>query len=128
MAELAKKDTKEFTLEDAKELAQEVDRYEAALKLMKAKLKAFVELQGPVEANEKVWDFQPSSSWSFAPDQLKVLAGMIAFDKKNPFEYLTLSATSIKKLKWSDETLSHYGEKVAGSSSFRAVKVENYKK
>jgi hypothetical protein len=128
MAELAKKEVKNFTVEDAALLAQEIDRYDAALKAMKNKLKAFVEINGAVEANGKVWDFQPSSSWSFEPEQLKVLAGMIVFDKKDPFEFLTLSATAIKKLKWSDEVLSHYGEKKAGTSSFRAVKIENYKK
>lgn len=128
MSEMAKKIVTEFTKEDAVALAQEVERYEAAVKIMKGKLKAFVELQGSVEANGKVWDFQPSSSWTFRPEQLKVLAGMIAFDDKDPFEFLTLSAQSIKKLKWSDEILAHYGEKVAGTSSFRAVKSENYKK
>lgn len=128
MSVLAKKDVKDFTVEDAEALAKELERYEATVKLIKEKLKAFVTLQGPIEANGKVWDFQPSSSWDFEPEQLKVLAGMIAFEGKDPFEFLTLSATAIKKLKWSDETLAHYGEKKATNSSFRAVKSENYKK
>lgn len=128
MSVLAKKDVAEFTEEDAIALSQELERYEAAVKLMKEKLKAYVLLNGPVEANGKVWDFQPSSSWSFNAEQLKVLAGMIAFEQKDPYEFLTLSSNAIKKLKWSDEILSMYGTKEAKNSSFRAVKIENYKK
>lgn len=128
MSVLAKKEVTEFVMEDAIALAQELERYEAAVKLIKDKLKSFVTLNGPVEANGKVWDYQPSSSWNFTPENLKVLSGLIAFDGKNPFEYLTLSSTAIKKLKWSDEVLSMYGTKECSNTSFRAVKKENYKK
>jgi len=128
MSILVKKDVTEFVMEDAIALAQELDRYEATVKLIKDKLKAFVTLNGPIEANGKVWDFQPSSSWKFTSENLKVLSGLIAFEGKNPFDYLTLSSTAIKKLNWTDEILAMYGTKEAGSSSFRAVKKENYKK
>lgn len=114
------------TAEDAEKLAQEIERYDAALKLMKDKLKAFVKLNGPVKANGKVWDNMKSSSWHFEPDNLKALAGMMAFEGINPFEYLTLSAAALRKLKWSEEVISHYGVKKPGSESFRSVKEENY--
>lgn len=125
---LAKKEVNEFQMEDAVALAKEIERYEAALKIMKEKLKAFVQLNGPVQANGKVWDFIPSSTWKFSAEQLKALAGMMVFEGLNPYDYLSLSSNAIKKLKWSEEILSHYGEKEAGKPSFRSVKIENYKK
>ena len=125
---IAKKEVNEFTMEDAVELAKEVERYEAALKIMKDKLKSFVQLSGPVHANGKVWDFMPSYSWQFEPDSLKALAGMMVLDGLNPYEYLNLSSSAIKKLKWTDEVLSHYGKKAESSKTFRSVKEENYQK
>lgn len=125
---LAKKEVSEFVEEDAIALAKEIERYEAAVKIMKDKLKAYVKLNGPVKANGKVWDFMTSYSWEFEPDSLKALAGMMTLSEINPFEYLNLSSTAIKKLKWSDELLSQYGKKVPSSSSFRSVKEENYQK
>lgn len=119
--------TDQMNLEDAVALAQQLERYEQAVKLMKEKLKAYVELNGPVQANGKVWDFfYSSSSWEFEPDRLRTLAGMIAVDGHNPFEFLSLSSSALKKLKFSDELLSQYGSKKQGNKSFRNVKVENY--
>lgn len=124
--EMQSKKADEMQLEDAVALAQQLERYEQAVKLMKDKLKAYVELNGPVTANGKVWDYFTSSSWQFEPDRLKVLAGMIAVDGLNPFEYLSLSSAALKKLKYTDEMLNQYGTKKQGSKSFRSVKVENY--
>lgn len=128
MKTLLEKKPNELHQEDAMALAQQVERYEKALKLMKDKLKAYVELHGPVTANGKVWDYFQSTSWKFEADRLKAMAGMMAVDGINPFQYLTLPNPSIKSLGWSDETLSHYGTKEPGSKSFRSVLAENYSK
>jgi hypothetical protein len=118
----------QMTLEDAVEIAQTIERYEAAISQLKDKLKAYVELNGPVKANGKVWDFFYSTSWEFAPDRLKAMAGMMVIDGFNPFELFTLSSSAIKKLGWSEEILLQYGKKVQKSKSFRSVKAENYSK
>lgn len=128
MNNLATKKIEEFVQEDAIALAQQVDRYEQALKLMKDKLKAFVQLNGPVESNGKVYDLFPSYSWEFEADKLKAMSGMMVIDGLNPFEFLSLSSSSLKKLKWSDELLNQYGTRKESSKSFRSVKVENYQK
>ena len=128
MSNLATKKVEDLLQEDAIALAQQVERYEQALKLMKDKLKAYVTLHGPVEANGKVYDFFPSYSWDFEPDKLKALAGMIVIDGLNPFDYLSLSKTALKKLKWSDDLIRQYGKEVESSKSFRSVKAENYQK
>jgi hypothetical protein len=125
---LLTKKADELQLEDAIAIAQSIERGEQAIKLMKDKLKAYVELNGPVKANGKVWDYFQSSSWEFEAQQLKVLAGMMAVDGLNPYEYLSLSSSALKKLRYSDETLSHYGKIKQGNKSFRSVKEENYQK
>jgi hypothetical protein len=122
------KNTEEMHVEDAIALAQQIDRTKQALKLLEDKLKAYVELNGPVNANGKVWDYFHSSTWNFAPDRLKALCGMLAIDGFNPFELLNLSATALKKTGYSDDLLSQYGEKKQGNKSFRSVKAENYNK
>lgn len=120
------KKAEELQLEDAVALAQDLERYEQAVKVLKDKLKAYVELNGPVSANNKVWDFFESSSWEFEPDRLKALAGMMAIDGHNPFQYLTLSSSSLKKLNFTDEMLTQYGEKRSKSKTFRSVLAKNY--
>lgn len=118
--------TEEMQMEDAIALAQQIERYEQALKLLKDKLKAYVELNGPVTANGKVWDYFGSTSWNFSPENLKALCGMMAIDGINPFELLSLSAAALKKTGFSEEMLSHYGTRKEGNKTFRSVKVQNY--
>lgn len=125
---LHEKKAEELHLEDAVALAQQLERYEQAVKLLKNKLKAYVELNGPVQANGKVWDFFQNNSWDIKGDGLKQLAGMMVIEQKNPFDYLTVSANSLKTLGYSDELLSNYGQKKTGNKTFRSVKVENYQK
>lgn len=115
--------------EDAVAIAQQLERYEQTVKLLKDKLKAYVELNGPVQANGKVWDFFTSApSWEFEAERLKILAGMIAVDGNNPFDYLSLSSAALKKLNYSEAMLSQYGKQKPGNKSFRSVKAENYQK
>ena len=52
-----------------------------------------------------------SVSWSFEPDSLRELAHIIAVEGENPWSYLFLTATSIKKLGWDESFLSQYGTK-----------------
>jgi len=116
------KEVNEFNHEDATELAYFIERQEQGLKLMKEKLKAFVKLNGPVETNEKVWDFVPSTSWDFSPEAYSDMAAGIAVEGKNPFMYFSLGAKGIEKLGWDESVLSLYGTKKAGSPTFKGVK------
>lgn len=99
------------TLEEAVALANEIERAEAAVKQMKESLKAFVEDNGPVETSDKVWDYNTSVSWKFGGESLKQMAQDIALEGFNPWDLLTLSSASLKKLGWGEEILSQYGTK-----------------
>lgn len=110
------------TKEEATKIALEVERTEAALAQMKAELKAYVEVKDPLEAGDKRWDFYPSYSWSFTPEKLKELALNITIEGQNPWAYLNLSSTAIKKLGWKEDVLTQYGSKEVASRSFKANK------
>lgn len=98
------------TIQEAITIANEIERYEGAVKQMKDMLKAFVEKTGlPVDTGEKVWDFATSESWSFSPDNLKALASEILLTGHNPWEYLDLGSKAITKLNITAATLSQYG-------------------
>lgn len=98
-------------VEQAVQLANEIERAEAALKSMKQQLKSFVDDNGPVETQDKVWDYSLSTSWRFEPESLKEMAQGIALEGMNPWELLTLTAPSLKRLDWSEEALARYGQK-----------------
>jgi len=102
--------TKIETIQDAIAMANEIERYEAAVKQMKDMLKIFVEKTGlPVDTGEKVWDFSISTSWSFSPEQLKDLAAEILMMGHNPWEYLGLGSREIEKLNLTESVLKQYG-------------------
>ncbi|WP_028987573.1 hypothetical protein [Thermicanus aegyptius] len=96
---------------EAIKIAEEIERLEAVLKAKKEQLKLFVKQVSPIEAGDKVWDFYPSVSWEFTPEKLKEMAKDIAIEGENPWEYLTIPASSLKKLGWGEDVLSHYGKK-----------------
>lgn len=99
------------TIDQAVQLANEIERMEAALKSMKQQLKCFVDENGPIYTRDRVWDYTSSVQWKFGADDLKNMAQDLVLDGVNPWELLTLSAASLKKLGWTEETLSRYGTK-----------------
>lgn len=96
---------------EAIEIAEEIERLEAVLKAKKEQLKAFVNQFGPLEVGGKVWDYYPSISWEFTPEKIKEMAREIAIEGDNPWKYLDISASSLKKLGWGEDALSRYGKK-----------------
>lgn len=99
------------SLQEAIDMANEIERYEGAVKQMKEALKAFVEEIGlPVDTGEKVWDFSSSESWSFSPENLKALASEIFLLGFNPWEYLDLGSRAVTKLNLTQEVLGQYGK------------------
>lgn len=106
------------SISDAIRIAQEIERYEIALKEMKDELKRFVQENGPVDTGHKTWDFSLSVSWVFSPDKLKELASEILMNGGNPWEYLGIGSREISSLKKAgivnDSVLQKYGtEKIA---------------
>lgn len=98
-------------LEDAVQLANEIERAEAAVKAMKDQLKTYVDETGPVETPDKVWGYNITTSWKFDAEALKSMAQYIVLEGMNPWNLLTLSSASLKRLGWGEEVLSQYGTK-----------------
>lgn len=102
------------TYEEAVELAQEIERAEAYVKAMKEKIKEYIDSNGKeikIETQDKVWGYYESETWEFTPQNLYKISEMIVADGKNCWEYLSLPASSIKKLDWSEDILQKYGTK-----------------
>jgi hypothetical protein len=100
-----------LTQEEAVKIALEIERYEAALKQMKDRLKEYVNANGSLTAGDKVWDFFPTETWEFEAAKLKELAVGIAMDGKDPWEYLSISAAALKALGMTEAELNQYGIK-----------------
>lgn len=115
------------SLTEAEELAREIVRLEGISGAMKEMLKEWVRSKGPVPVGDKEWNFYPSTTWSFSPDQMKALARAIADEGKNPWEFLTMGSSQIKKLGWEEERLREFGT-LKTSETFRYAKSEDAKK
>lgn len=112
---------KDMTMEEAQALAEKITYIEAGIKKMKEHLKMFVELNGPVEVGDIVWDKYPSQSWKWTSEAKRSFAEMIAIEGMNPWDYLSFSASDLKKLAWSDHVISQYAEKKI-NHSFKSKK------
>lgn len=115
---------KDMTTEEAQALADKIAYIEAGVKKMKDHLKMYVELNGPVEVGDVVWDKHPSCSWKWSTEAKRSFAEMLAIEGKNPWEYLSFSAADLKKIGWSDEVIAQYAESKI-NHSFRSKKKEN---
>lgn len=114
-------------LSEAEDLAREILRLDAALGAMKDALKAWVRANGPVAVNGQEWALRQSVSWEFSPEQLKALAHALVDEGKNPWQYLTIGSTQIKKLGWEESKLRQYGTpKIA--ETFRCAKEKEERK
>jgi hypothetical protein len=98
-------------IQEAINMANEIERYEGALKQMKDALKKFVEANGPVDTGDKVWDFSDSVSWDFAPEKLKELAAEILMMGHNPWELMSIGSRELAKTGLTERALEQYGQK-----------------
>ncbi|MFS0688976.1 hypothetical protein AB1K89_07020 [Sporosarcina sp. 179-K 8C2 HS] len=98
-------------MEEAVKLGREIERVESALKAMKAQLKAFVDINGPVDTGDVIWDYTVSASWQFDEKGLKELAQNMVLEGVNPWKMLNITASNLKKMGWDDAVIAKMGEK-----------------
>jgi len=108
---------------DAERVAAEVIRLEAALADMKDKLKAWAQENGGIAVGDSTFDFVPSVSWNIGAEKLYELCTELYDAGIDAFEYLTLTASNLKKMGVSEEKLATYGKKKI-SKTFRMVKAK----
>lgn len=106
---------------EAIELANEIERVESGLKMMKDTLKEYVSKNGEIDTGEKVWSFHESTSWKFEADGLRKIAEGILLEGKNPWDYLNITAANLRKLDWPEEELKKIG-KASVRRNFKGVK------
>ena len=84
-------------LDQAIKLGKEIERVESALKAMKAELKAFVDVNGPVDTGDVIWDYSISASWQFDEKGMKELAQNMVLEGVNPMENVEHHSFQSKK-------------------------------
>lgn len=122
------KNVTEFSKEDAVNLALQIERCDAAIKQMKDKLKAYVNLNGSVETDSKTWGFVPAYKWEFTEESYTELAATLSIDDINPYKYFKLGATEIEKMLKAgidEEFLMQFGSRVPTNPTFKAVAKQN---
>ncbi len=99
------------TLAEAIKTANEIERLEGALKVMKDALKKFVEDNGAVDTGEKTWDFTESISWKFTPEKLKEFSRDLVVEGINPWALLSIGSKEIKETGLTEEALLEYAQR-----------------
>ncbi len=97
--------------EEAIRVANEVERLEAVIKVMKDQMRTYVDKNGPIETDTVVWDYNESCSFSFTADEMKKVAENIVLEGKNPWELMSISAANFKKLGWEESYIETLGTK-----------------
>ncbi len=108
---------------DAERVAAEVIRLEAALSDMKDNLKVWAKDNGAIAVGDSIFDFVPSISWNIGAEKLYDLCSELHDAGIDVFEYLTLTASNLKKMGIDEERLATYGKKKI-SKTFRLVKAK----
>ena len=108
--ELAKAEVIE-NLDQVIKLGKEIECVESALKANKAELKAFVEVNGPVDTCDVIRDYTISASWQFDEKGMKELAQKMALEGVNPWKMFNITVSNLKKMGWEDAVIARMGEK-----------------
>ena len=98
-------------LDQAIKLGKEIERVESALKAMKAELKVFVDVNGPVDTGDVIQDYYISASWQFDEKGMKELAQNMVLEGVNSWKMLNITASNLKKMGWDDAVIAKIGKK-----------------
>ncbi|SHE95682.1 PD-(D/E)XK nuclease superfamily protein [Desulfofundulus australicus DSM 11792] len=109
------------TYREAEALGAEILRLDAALGRMKDALKAYVSACGPVVVGGRQFALVPSVYWKWNAKSLEAAFRKMEQEGRNPFDFLSLGSTQIKKLGWGEDVLRKLGAVKRESISFRDV-------
>lgn len=98
------------TYDEAQSLGGEIIRLESALEQMKSLLKDYIKACGPVKVpGDRQFIMQESSYWKWSSAAIKSAYERMRLENQNPFEYLGMTATQVKKLGWSEKLVKEMG-------------------
>lgn len=111
----------EMTIQEAVNLANEIERMESALSQMKKSLREYVKANGPVETETVTWKEVTSETYAFSGKQLKEFAQLIFVEGYNPWDFLHITPATVRKLGFSRDVLEQYMT-VKNSVTVKSVK------
>lgn len=106
------------TLEQAQQLGAKILHLEGCLEAMKERLKAFVEVNGPVPVDGKQFNFAESVTWKWGKEALSRAYSALLEAGADPFEVFTITSAGLKKAPWRDADLLELGAKKSVSKRF----------
>ncbi|MGB9805131.1 MAG: RecB family exonuclease [Desulfofundulus sp.] len=109
------------TYQEAESLGAEILRLDTALGQMKDILKAYVSACGPVVVGSRQFALVPSVYWKWDARSLEAAFERIRQEGRDPFDFLSLGATQVKKLGWGEDVLQELGAVKRESVSFRDI-------
>lgn len=109
-------------LEDAERAAAEILRLEAKTKQLKEMLRNWVETHGPVRVNGKEFLIQETFYWKWPEKAFDSAVSLMLEQGFDPFKVLRLTAESLKKLGWDENTVASLGAQKVVSHRFDSRK------
>jgi len=106
---------------EAETVARSILRLEGALDVLKERLRAFVEKNGPVVVDNKEFRLSPSRYWKWPQEALAQAVAAMEREGVDPLTVLSLTGTGLKKLGWSEEKCRELGAGLAETLQFRCV-------
>ncbi|RJX22309.1 MAG: hypothetical protein C4575_01735 [Desulforudis sp.] len=107
--------------EEAETVARDILRLEGALDILKERLRAYVENNGPVVVDDKEFKLAPSKYWKWPQGALAQAVARMEQEGIDPLTVLSLTSTGLKKLRWDEEKCRELGATLAETLQFKYV-------
>lgn len=107
--------------EEAENVAREILRLEGALDILKERLRAYIDKNGPVVVDDKEFKLSPSRYWKWPQEALAQAVAQMQKEGIDPLTVLSLTSTGLKKLKWSEEKCRSLGADLTETRQLKCV-------
>lgn len=109
------------TLEQAIRAANELERLQVMVDHLKEELKKFVETNGSFSTDTKTYYIQETVTYKIPQESIYNVAEALASEGKNPWEYLSITGSTLQKAGWDETAILQFGNKRI-SKTFKSKK------
>ena len=109
------------TLEQAIRAANELERLQAMVDHLKEELKKFVERNGSFSTDTKTYYIQETVTYKIPQENIYNVAEALASEGKNPWEYLSITGSTLQKAGWDETAILEFANKRI-SKTFKSKK------
>lgn len=113
-----------YRYDQALEVAREIFRLDQKSEILKARLRGYVKMQGPVTVGRRRFDLVPSKYWSFGGNALEKAFKKMKATGIDPFGVMSLTATGLKKVGWGESEIKELGGTLRTTINFKDVSID----